>query len=124
MSLSIKRVTVIAGIACALGAAAPLANAAASAPVPLSLLTGQAPPANTCGSNQGQTSGTPNLGPLGPSGPLGPNGPFGPGNPCGSSGTDLGPNGPLGPNGALGPAAFYGGLFGGGLFGGGLVGLP
>ena len=112
MRIALKRLTAVAGIGVVLATAAPVASAAAAAPVqppsnPLAALTGFLPnmqqQPGTCGPNQGLPFGFLNLGPTGPLGPLGAMGPLGPGHlPCGASVFNLGPTGPLGPSGPLG----------------------
>lgn len=102
MTSSLKGLTIIAGIACAILGAGPV-DLAAAAPSPSN--GSPASPGSSCGENPGQAPS--NLGPTGPLGPLGPYGPGGGGNklPCGSAATDVGPAGPLGPGGALGSGA-------------------
>ena len=116
MLSSMKRLTAVAGITCAIVAAAPVAIAAAApASVPAPIPTGALPSpqlplpsplqGNSCSVNQGLLPGFLNPGPTGPLGPLGPNGPLGNTNnnlPCGAAVFNLGPTGPLGPSGPLG----------------------
>jgi hypothetical protein len=96
MNSLVGRATTVAGVACAIIGAGPVALAGAATPTPL--------PGMSCSVNQGLLPGIPNLGPTGPLGPLGAYGPSGNNNnlPCGASAFDLGPGGPLGPGGALG----------------------
>ena len=107
MTASLKRLTTLAGITCAIVGTGPVALAA-----PAAGTAGQTPlPGQSCSVNQGLPAGVDNLGPTGPMGPLGSKGPLGGNNtnlPGGPAACDLGPAGPLGPGGALGspsPAA-------------------
>jgi hypothetical protein len=116
MLSSLKRLTAIAGVSCAIVGVGPVALASAATPSPtftsgLPSLTLPGWPGSSgssgssCSTNQGLFPGFINLGPTGPLGPLGPNGPLGNGNknlPCGSAVFNLGPSGPLGPGGLLG----------------------
>ena len=102
MTSSLKRLSGVAGITCALVGSGPVALAAAASP-PASSGTPLFP-GLSCSVNQGLPPGFLNLGPTGPLGPLGPNGPLGGGNsnlPCGLAAFNLGPTGPLGPGGPL-----------------------
>src|ERR1700731_3202821 len=105
MKTSLKILSAIAGVTCAIVGAGPVALAAA-APGGTSSAGGTPLPGQSCGVNQGLPDGSPNLGPTGPLGPLGPAGPGGNNNslPCGGSELNLGPSGPRGPGGALPPA--------------------
>jgi hypothetical protein len=111
MRSSLKHLTAVAGITCAIAGAGPVALAGAATTGPTNTTSGTPLfPGGSCGVNQGLMPGIPNLGPTGPLGPLGPAGPNGGGNgnlPCGGAAFNLGPSGPLGPGGALGstPAA-------------------
>jgi hypothetical protein len=112
MRSSLKHLTAVAGITCAIAGAGPVALAGAATTGPTNTTSGTPlMPGLSCGVNQGLVPGIPNLGPTGPLGPLGPAGPnSGGGNgnlPCGGAAFNLGPSGPLGPGGALGstPAA-------------------
>jgi hypothetical protein len=114
MLSSMKRLTAIAGITCAIVGAGPVALAAAATP-PAPNAIGALPSMQlplpsplqpqSCSVNQGLFPGFLNLGPTGPLGPLGPRGPLGNTNsnlPCGAAVFNLGPTGPLGPSGPLG----------------------
>src|ERR1700751_5340405 len=90
---SVKNLSAMAGIACAIAAAGPVSAANAATPAtgsgtPLPL------PGLSCSTNQGLLPGIPNLGPTGPLGPLGADGPAG-GNgsnlPCGLDAFNFGP---------------------------------
>jgi hypothetical protein len=116
MLVSLKRLTAIAGLTCAIAGVAPVALAGAATPTPagalgasasLQLPTSLFPMSGglSCSVNQGLFPGFINLGPTGPLGPLGSHGPLGNTNnnlPCGAAAFNLGPSGPLGPGGALG----------------------
>jgi hypothetical protein len=108
MRSSLKHLTAVAGITCALAGAGPVAVAAADTTGPTNTTSGTPLlPGGSCSVNQGLMPGIPNLGPTGPLGPLGPAGPKGSGSgsgnlPCGGSAFNLGPSGPLGPGGLLG----------------------
>jgi hypothetical protein len=112
MLSSLKRLTAITGVSCAIVGVGPVALASAATPSPtgtsgLPWLTLPAWPGSSCSATQGLFPGLLNLGPTGPLGPLGPDGPLGHTNnnlPCGSAVFNLGPSGPLGPGGLLGPA--------------------
>jgi hypothetical protein len=103
MRPSLKGLTTIAGITCAVVGASPVALAAAATPGTTSASPSPLP-GQSCSVNQGLFPGVPNLGPTGPLGPLGSHGPGANNNnlPCGSSALNLGPSGPLGPGGLLG----------------------
>jgi hypothetical protein len=120
MLSSLKRLTAIAGVSCAVIGVGPVALASAATPSPtvatglpsLTLPGWPGTSGSSCNVNQGLFPGFINLGPTGPLGPLGPNGPLGNGNnnlPCGSGVFNLGPSGPLGPGGLLGPHGPLGG---------------
>jgi hypothetical protein len=113
--LSLKRLTAVAGVTCAIAGVGPVAMASAAPPalnLPSAAASLPNPFANaplfpglSCSVNQGLFPGFINLGPTGPLGPLGPAGPLGSTNhnlPCGGAAFNLGPSGPLGPGGALG----------------------
>ena len=103
MKSSLKDLTAVAGVACAIVGAGPIALAAA-APGTTSPGGATPLPGQSCDVNQGLPPASQNLGPTGPLGPLGPSGPGGSNTnlPCGGSALNLGPSGPLGPGGALG----------------------
>jgi hypothetical protein len=91
MKSSLKGLTAIAGVTCAIVGAGPVASAAAA---PDTTSAGGGTPVLpwlSCGVNQGLLPGIPNLGPTGPLGPLGSSGPGGNDNnlPCGGSAFDL-----------------------------------